>query len=131
VKVIADTNLLLRAAVRDNPAEGDIASQLLSEAEFIVIPTIVLCEMVWVLRRVYKFSAADIGQTVRILTSQDNVKIDRAVVAAGLEILEAGGDFADGVIAYEGKWLGGEVFASFDKDAIALLKSKGHKTQLL
>jgi len=27
---------------------------------------------------------------------------------AGLAILEAGGDFADGIMAYEGNWLGGE-----------------------
>jgi hypothetical protein len=32
-------------------------------------------------------------------------------------MLDAGGDFADGVIAYEGKWLGAETFVSFDKKA--------------
>ena len=32
-------------------------------------------------------------------------------------LLNDGGDFADGVIAYEGHWLGAETFVSFDKDA--------------
>ncbi len=46
-------------------------------------------------------------------------------------MLEAGGDFADGVIAYEGKWLGGETFVSFDKQAVALLTAQGQSARLL
>lgn len=41
--------------------------------------------------------------------------MNRSAVEAGLAVLEAGGDFADGIIAYEGNWLGGETFVSFDK----------------
>jgi predicted nucleic-acid-binding protein len=43
----------------------------------------------------------------------------------------AGGDFADGVIAFEGKWLGGETFVSFDQQAVALLAAQGESTRLL
>ncbi len=50
---------------------------------------------------------------------------------AGLSLLEAGGDFADGVIAYEGRWLGGETFVSFDQKAVALLSQQGQAAQLL
>jgi predicted nucleic-acid-binding protein len=46
-------------------------------------------------------------------------------------VLEAGGDFADGVIAYEGHWLGGETFVSFDKKAVALLKKQAQSARLL
>jgi predicted nucleic-acid-binding protein len=49
----------------------------------------------------------------------------------GLALLEAGGDFADGIMAHEGKWLGGETFVSFDKTAVALLSLQGEATQLL
>ncbi len=49
----------------------------------------------------------------------------------GLAILDAGGDFADGVIAFDGQWLGGEVFVSFDKTAVALLDKGGTATPLL
>ena len=45
--------------------------------------------------------------------------------------LEAGGDFADGVIAYEGRWLGGETFVSFDRKAVSLLSQHGEAAQLL
>ena len=34
---------------------------------------------------------------------------------SGLSALQSGGDFADGVIAYDGPWLDGEIFVSFDK----------------
>ncbi|EGG79200.1 transposase subfamily [Gluconacetobacter sp. SXCC-1] len=57
--------------------------------------------------------------------------MNRPAVEAGLALLEAGGDFADGVIAHEGVWLGGETFVSFDKKAVSLLKKQGEKTRLL
>jgi len=40
-------------------------------------------------------------------------------------MLEAGGDFADGVVA-----LGGEIFITFDKQAVALLSKLGQKAGL-
>jgi predicted nucleic-acid-binding protein len=57
--------------------------------------------------------------------------MNRPAVEAGLSILELGGDFADGVIAYEGSWLGGETFVSFDKKAVALLATQGQSARLL
>ncbi len=59
------------------------------------------------------------------------MKVNRPAVEAGLSVLEAGGDFADGVIAYEGNWLGGETFVSFDKKAVALLTAQGQSARLL
>jgi predicted nucleic-acid-binding protein len=47
-----------------------------------------------------------------------NVTTDTAALQAGLSALKAGGDFADGVIDYEGRWLGGDTFVSFDKKAV-------------
>ena len=46
-------------------------------------------------------------------------------------MLKAGGDFADGLIAYEGEWLGGDTFVSFDKRAVSLLSNQGKQTMLL
>jgi predicted nucleic-acid-binding protein len=39
-------------------------------------------------------------------------------------MLDADGDFADGAIAYEGTWLGGETFVSFDKMAAQGLSAR-------
>ncbi len=44
---------------------------------------------------------------------------------AGLASLAEGGDFADGLMADEGQWLGGECFVSFDKQAVSLLQRQG------
>ncbi len=50
---------------------------------------------------------------------------------AGIKMLESGADFADGVIAYEGRWLGGETFVSFDKKAVSSLAKQGQQAKLL
>ncbi len=63
--------------------------------------------------------------------SGNNVEMDRAAVEAGLKVLDQDGDFADGVIAYEGHWLGAEEFVSFDKQAVSILKSQGKRARLL
>jgi predicted nucleic-acid-binding protein len=131
LKIIADTNLLVRLAAHDHSSQEKIVLKLLTEAELVAIPMVALCEFVWVMRSVYKFNTNALINAIRLFSETQNIYLNQPATKAGLETLEAGGDFADGVIAYEGKWLGGEVFASFDKEAIALLKSKGHKTKLL
>jgi predicted nucleic-acid-binding protein len=123
--------VLLRDALRDDPRQTPIASRTLQRAELVVVPTPVLCEFVWVMRRLYKRSAAEIALSIRLLMSADNVELNRPAIEAGLELLEDGGDFADGVIAYEGHWLGAQEFVSFDKLAVSLLKSRGKRARLL
>ena len=49
----------------------------------------------------------------------------------GLAVLDAGGDFADGIIAYEGRWLGADTFVSFDKKAVKLIEELGASVRLL
>jgi predicted nucleic-acid-binding protein len=59
------------------------------------------------------------------------VVMNRPAVEAGLSVLDAGGDFADGAIAYEGTWLGAEEFVSFDSKAVSMLKTQGTRVHLL
>ncbi len=66
------------------------------------------------LRRGYKKSAPEISDAIRRLMKSANVVMNRPAIEVGLSVLDAGGDFADGVIAYEGEWLGAEEFVSFD-----------------
>jgi predicted nucleic-acid-binding protein len=131
VRIAVDTNVLLRDALHDDPRQTPIASRILQSAELVVVPTPSLCEFVWVMRRLYKRSATEIAISIRLLMSGDNVELDRPAIEAGLEVLEDGGDFADGVIAYEGHWLGGEEFVSFDRQAVSILKSQGKRARLL
>jgi predicted nucleic-acid-binding protein len=87
--------------------------------------------LAWVLRSRYGVSRENIAATISGLRETSNIELDGAAVDAGLSMLELGADFADGVIAYEGRWLGGETFVSFDKRAVAVVAKQGMKTQLL
>jgi predicted nucleic-acid-binding protein len=131
VRIIADTNILVRITAHDDSTQEVIAKRVVSEAELVVIPLVTLCEFFWVMRRVYKFSNSQIAVAIRALIETEKVKLDHAAVEAGLVTLDAGGDFADGVIAYEGRKLGGVTFVSFDKSAVTLLTNAGHKAKLL
>jgi predicted nucleic-acid-binding protein len=131
LNITADTNVLIRAVVRDDEAQASIAAKALMEADKIAVTLPCLCEFVWVLLRLYDFKTQDIANAIRALTSAANVQVNRPATEAGLAMLEAGGDFADGVIAFEGRWLGGDTFVSFDKKAVALLKAQGLQTELL
>jgi len=131
MKVTADSNVLIRAAVQDDLHQARRAAKVLAEADLIAVPVPVLCEFVWVLRRGYKKSAAEVSDAIRRLMRSVNVVMNRPAVEAGLSALDAGGDFADGVIAYEGEWLGAEEFVSFDSKAVSLLQAQGSRTRLL
>jgi len=131
MKVTADNNVLIRAAVQDDLRQARRAAKILAEADLIAVPVPVLCEFVWVLRRGYKKSAADVSDAIRRLMRSASVVMNRPAVEAGLSALDAGGDFADGVIAYEGEWLGAEEFVSFDSKAVSLLQAYGSRARLL
>jgi len=131
MKITADTNLLVRAAVQDDPDQARQAAKLLQQAELVALPVPVLCEFVWVLRRGYKKSVPEISDAIRRLMKSANVVMNRPAIDAGLSVLDAGGDFADGVIAYEGEWLGADEFVSFDSKAVSVLRSQGTRVRLL
>jgi predicted nucleic-acid-binding protein len=131
MKITADTNVLARAILQDDAAQCRKARELLREATLIAVSLPSLCELVWILRHGAKLPKEDVATAVRALFDARNVAMDRPAVEAGLALLEAGGDFADGIIAHEGKWLGGEMFVSFDKRAVSLLSQQGEEAQLL
>lgn len=131
MRITADTNVLVRALVQDDPEQAKAATDLLEQAELIAIPVPVLCELVWVLRRVYGFAASDCATSIEALLGSRGVAVDRQAVRAGLKLLSAGGDFAAGVIAYGGRALGGEQLALLDSEAARLLSAAGEPVLLL
>jgi predicted nucleic-acid-binding protein len=131
VKITADTNVLARMLTEDQAAQSKAAQAALQEAEMVAISISAICELVWVLSQGYKISSVDIADTIRGLLNSANVVVNRPAAEAGLALLDAGGDFADGVIAYEGRWLGADTFVSLDKKAVKLMKAQGASAQLL
>ena len=131
MKITADTNVLVRGVVRDDEDQARVVDKTLNEATLIAVSLPCLCEFVWVLSRVYGFGKADIAAAICALAQTEKTVMNRPAVEAGLAVLNAGGDFADGIMAYEGNWLGGETFISFDKRAVALLSAQGLSAHLL
>jgi predicted nucleic-acid-binding protein len=131
VKITADTNVLLRAMTGDDARQSPIAKAELAQAEKVVVTLPTICELVWVLSRGYRTPSTEIARALRSLLDGANVVVNLAAAEAGLASLDAGGDFADGVIAYEGYWLGADTFVSFDKKAVTLALDQGLAARLL
>jgi predicted nucleic-acid-binding protein len=131
VRITADTNVLVRALTGDDARQSRIAQAELAAADLVALGLPALCELVWVLSQGYKVPTVDIAEAIRRLINGANVAVNRPAAEAGLSMLDAGGDFADGVTAYEGAWLGAEAFVSFDKRAVKLMKGQGLSVRLL
>src|ERR1700687_1191210 len=115
MKITADTNVLVRAITGDNEQQSKIAQAELASADVVALALPALCELVWVLSQGYKIPSEEIADAIQRLINGANVVVNRPAVEAGLALLDAGGDFADGVIAYEGNWLCADTFFFFDK----------------
>ena len=131
MRITADTNVLVRAVTGDNALQSKAAQTALKRADVVALAIPALCELVWVLSQGYKISSRDIAEAIRRLINGANVAVNRPAAEAGLALLDAGGDFADGVIAYEGNWLGADAFVSFDKKAVKLMEAQGGSARLL
>ena len=89
--IAIDTNILLRAIVRDNAAMSEAAQALLkglNEEEPGFVCREVLLETAWVLERVYRFTRAQVADALLDL------------FASGALIPEAGDDVAEAIVAY-------------------------------
>jgi predicted nucleic-acid-binding protein len=131
MKITADTDVLVRAITGDDERQSKLAQAELAKADAIALALPALCELVWVLSQAYKVPTTDTAEAVRRLMNGANVLVNRLAVEAGLAMLDAGGDFADGVISNEGNWLGAETFVSFDMEATKLLAAQGGSVRLL
>ena len=131
MKIVADTNVLVRALMGDDKKQSAAAEAALAKAESVMISATAFCELVWVLQQGYGVSRDEVLRAIVTLIDSENVVINRPSVEAGLSSFEAGGDFADGVIAFDGYLLGAEEFVSFDKKAVKLLIDQGKKALVL
>src|SRR5882724_6157040 len=125
MKITADSNVLVRAVTSDDARQSKVAETELAKADVVALALPALCELVWVLSQGYKIPSTEIAEAIRRLMNGVNVRVNRPAAEAGLALLDAGGDFADGVIAHEGCWLGADTFISFDKKAVKLMEAQG------
>jgi predicted nucleic-acid-binding protein len=116
-----DTNVLVRYLTQDDPRQSRRANALVAEAvsggERLFVSTVVLCELVWVLRGAYALDKATIVSALERILATAQLEIDQKdVVREGLEDYRVGGgDFADYVVGRRGREAGCERTATFDR----------------
>lgn len=120
--IVADTNILVRILMEDDPDQKKWAESTLDKASKVAIPNSVLIELSWVLLRIYKIPKAQVHTLFREIQQTEKFVLNHSAIDLGLQILEQGGDFSDGVIAGDGFDCGAEIFVSFDQRAIQLLR---------
>src|SRR5258708_4987649 len=106
MRIAVDTNVLVRAATEDDPRQTKLAQTTMGKAELVAVSTAALWELVGVLTQGYKAPREAVAVAIRRLLNSPNVVANRPAVENGLSCLGRGGDFADGAIAFEGRWLG-------------------------
>jgi len=113
----ADTNVLVRALVHDEGAAGQCAAAQgwLASLDAVYVPQAVQLELVWVLDRAFRFSRAEIVAALSQIADHVAISLQSPdAFLSGLDCLRDGGDFDDGVIAYEATCVGAEL-VTFDR----------------
>jgi predicted nucleic-acid-binding protein len=81
MRITVDTNILIRAVVRDDAKQATAAARLLKDAEIIAVPLPCPYEFVWVLLRVYGLGRKNIHAALQALLNAGNVAVNRTAVA--------------------------------------------------
>jgi predicted nucleic-acid-binding protein len=99
----------------------------LARESILLVPSIVLVETVWVLRRSYRLTRTEIAAVLHRLLAVRQLELDaRDGVMRALRRFETGkGDFSDYLIAEQAAAKGADVLVTFDR---ALLAESGFVT---
>ena len=118
-----DTNVLARYLVRDEPRQTRAATRFIEASCTVEAPgfvsLVVLCELVWVLERGYRYSRAQVAGLLRGLLQADDLAVERSELAwQALNAFEEGNaDFADYVIGLTAHEAQAETTVTFDRRA--------------
>lgn len=111
-----DTNVLVRALVRDDAAQAAKAEEILARDE-VFVPVTVMLELEWVLRSRYGFTAETVAQALALLCAMPRVSVGEAdAVRQAAARVAKGWDFADAL--HHALSQGCEDFLSFDEQLI-------------
>jgi predicted nucleic-acid-binding protein len=118
-----DTNVLVRLLTEDHPKQA-AATRALFAGETIWIAKTVLLETGWVLRSLYGFEEGAIRDAfVKLLGLKNVHSEDEASVAAALELVLRGIDFADAL--HLSSRPPGATFVSFDQTFVRRARRAG------
>ena len=119
--IALDTNVLVRLVLHDDEAQARTAERLFIRARRnqtpLFVADVVLCELVWVLKRRAGVSRADIVNTLdRLLRTELIVVSSAANAENALAAYRAGkGDFADYLIREQSRAMRATEVVTFDR----------------
>ena len=118
-----DTNVLVRYIVQDDEEQARLASLVLEEEldkqNQGLVSAVVLCELVWVLRRAYGYGKEQVVEVIQSLMSSADLVVDRVDDAwRALREYEAGSaDFSDYYIGQMNRTLQAKTTYTLDRKA--------------
>lgn len=119
-----DTNVLVRFIVQDDPVQSQMASDLiekrLTPENKGFVSSIVLCEVLWVLKRAYRQPKEQLLSVVRTILETEVLEMENRDCAwrAYYDYDEGLADFSDYYIAQINKVHGASLTATFDERAL-------------
>lgn len=124
--IAVDTNILVRYITNDVKDQSILATKLLDsyigKEKSVFINNIVLCELVWVLVRGYKYQKEQIIKTLKLLLSAIEFEFEHHELAflAVIEYEKAEADFSDILIGLINHYRTCSTTYSFDQNALKL-----------
>lgn len=119
-----DTNVLLRFLTEDDPKQTPIAQEWIRTAmkkdEKIFLTGTVLCEMIWVLTRSYKFSKEKLLEVLEELLSTNHIDVEEHEITWGAihDYAFSEADFADCLIRRKTLAAGCSTLLTFDEKLV-------------
>jgi predicted nucleic-acid-binding protein len=117
-----DSNIVLRAVTGDDPIQSPMARRFLSNLSVRspgVLNAVVLAEIAWALRKIYKFRKPEVLDCIEgLMGSGAYHVVDRDAVVRAVEIsFEHTIEFADALIGELNRSVGCETTMTFDQGA--------------
>ena len=127
-----DSNVLIRYLTQDDPEQSQKATQCLEQNCTVDNPGhvahIVLCEVVWILKKAYGYSKAEILKALQLILSTAEFSIESPSIAweALRQYSVGSADFSDYLIGHLSRFYGCVTTVTFDREA-----GKSNNFQLL
>ena len=125
-----DTNVLVRYLTQDDEKQSIISTRLINtyenNAESLFISNIVLCELIWVLERGYKYSKKEIVNVMRgiLSTIEFAFEYHEALLLSLSDYEKYSADFSDILLGKINQLYGCEHTITFDTKASSLKEFK-------
>jgi predicted nucleic-acid-binding protein len=119
-----DTNILVRYFTQDDAEQAEVVEKLIDThagvPHAIFINNIVMCELIWVLERGYKYAREEIAKLIKQMLSTEEFAFENQELLwlALNQYNQHNLDFADALIGEINKALGCVETLTFDKGAI-------------